>query len=58
MKALKIFKWIGIGLVMLVGIGLAFIYGRSHHLQHLTLDIPLQEISVPTDSAAIADGFK
>ncbi|MEZ4931543.1 MAG: hypothetical protein R2788_05370 [Saprospiraceae bacterium] len=43
---------------MLVGIGLAFIYGRSHHLQHLTLDIPLQEISVPTDSAAIADGFK
>jgi mono/diheme cytochrome c family protein len=58
MKALKIFKWTGIGLVMLVGIGLAFIYGRSHHLQHLTLDIPLQEIRVPTDSAAIADGFR
>ncbi len=58
MKAIKILKWTGMTLAALVLLTLSFIYGRSYYIFNKTYDIPLTEITVPTDSASIAEGLR
>jgi cytochrome c553 len=55
----RILKWLGIavaGLVVLLLIALAVIYLASQRAINKTYDVPLTSITVPTDSASIAEG--
>lgn len=58
MKTIKILKWAGISLAAAALLTLFYIYGKAWYVFNKTYDIPLVEITVPTDSASIAEGFR
>lgn len=42
----------------LVVVAVSYIYIRSHLILNQTFNIPLTEVTVPTDSASVAEGFR
>ena len=57
-KAFKFLKWTGITLVTLIGLALTYIYGSSYYIFNSTFDIPLTQVTAPSDRASIAEGFQ
>lgn len=57
-KTINILKWTGITLAAAAVLTLAYIHGKAWYVFNKTYDIPLVEITVPTDSASIAEGFR
>ncbi len=55
---LKILKWTGITLVGLIVVIAAVIYAISEYKLHQTYNVPLADLSVPTDSASIHEGAR
>jgi cytochrome c553 len=59
MKILYYLKRIGLGILVLAILVLSYIYIASSVIRNKTYDLPLVEsISIPTDSTAIAEGFR
>lgn len=58
MKTINILKWTGITLAAAAVFAIAYIYGKTYYIFNKTYDIPLVEITVPTDSASVAEGFR
>lgn len=55
----RVLKWSGIvlaGLIVLILLAGAGVYAASEVVLRRSYDVPLEEIAVPTDSAAIAEG--
>ncbi len=57
-KFLTILKWTGITLVGLIALVTAAVYGISEYKLNQTYNVPLADLTVPTDSASIHEGAR